>query len=104
MLKQLKQALVDSFVGAIALGWLFAQGLLHFTYIFTAPLASWVMRKEYSGVFSSTANRVGFTLQDSGPELAKSFALLLLACLLLRWLYFKPTQIDIEQSESRPIT
>jgi hypothetical protein len=30
MFKRLKKTLVESYVGAIGLGWLFAQGILHF--------------------------------------------------------------------------
>lgn len=47
MLEQLKRALVESFVGAIALGWVFAQGFIHFSYSFIKPFALWFQRKEY---------------------------------------------------------
>ena len=50
MFKRLKRALVTSFVGTIALGWVFAQVILHFAYIFSAPIAGWLMRREYRGV------------------------------------------------------
>jgi hypothetical protein len=42
MLRRLKRVLVESFVGAIALGYLLAQGLLHFVYIFTSPFSEWL--------------------------------------------------------------
>jgi hypothetical protein len=35
MLELLKKVLVNSFVGAIALGWVFAQDILHFAYVFS---------------------------------------------------------------------
>jgi len=39
---RLKQALIESYVGAIALGYLFAQGILHFVTIFASPVAGWL--------------------------------------------------------------
>ena len=39
MFERLKQSVVESQVGAIALGWLLAQSLVHFASIFTAPVA-----------------------------------------------------------------
>jgi hypothetical protein len=49
MFDRLKQALVESYVGAIVLGYLFAQGILHFVDIFTTPVAGWISRKQYGG-------------------------------------------------------
>jgi hypothetical protein len=90
MLERLKRALVNSFVGAIALGWLFAQGILHFAYVFSAPVAGWLTRREYHGMVVST----GFSLQDALPELVRSVSLLLVGYLLLRWLYYKPIESE----------
>jgi hypothetical protein len=39
MFERLKQSVVESYVGAIALGCLLAQSLVHFASIFTAPVA-----------------------------------------------------------------
>jgi len=89
LLKRLKNALVDSFVGAIALGWLFAQGILHFANIFSTPFADWVTRREYRGL-TDRAMSTNFSFQAGLPELIRSFALLLLGYGLLRWLYFAP--------------
>jgi hypothetical protein len=38
MFERLKQSVVESYIGAIALGWLLAQSLVHFANIFTARL------------------------------------------------------------------
>lgn len=38
MLNRLKRTLVESFVGAIALGYLLAQTILHFVNIFASPV------------------------------------------------------------------
>ena len=90
MLERLKRVLVESFVGAIALGWIFAQGILHFAWVFSAPIAGYVTRREYRGIMERTAAPTGFSLQDALPEVARSCALLLVGYVLLRWLYFKP--------------
>jgi len=100
MVRRLKRALVTSFVGAIALGWLFAQGILHFAYIFSAPIANWLMRREYRGMMEHANSARGFSLQDALPELARSVSLLLLGYFLLRWLYFKPLEPEVTESGS----
>jgi hypothetical protein len=104
MLRRLKRALVTSFVGAIALGWLFAQGILHFAYIFSVPIAGWLMRREYRGVMERADNPTGFSLQDALPELVRSVSLLLVGYFLLRWLYFKPLEQEVTElaSEQSP--
>lgn len=92
MFKRLKQTMVESYVGAIALGWLFAQGVLHFAYIFAAPVAGWASRRTYLslGILGHSTPVQGLLFRDALPELARAFFLLLLWYLLLRWLYFKP--------------
>jgi hypothetical protein len=87
MLEKLKNTLVESFVGVIALGWLFAQGIMHFAYVFTAPLAGWISSREYFAMTARTTSP-GYWFRDSLLELARSFSLLLLGYVLLRWLYF----------------
>ena len=92
MCRRLKDALVTSYVGALALGWLFAQGILHFAYVFSAPVTGWLARREYRAFSRETAAAVPrFTLQDATPELIRSIVLLVIGYLLLRWLYYKPT-------------
>lgn len=102
MLKRLKSALVDSFVGAIALGWLLAQGIMHFAYIFTAPVADWVARREYREFALRSGVSTGFSFEGALPELAKSVSLLLLCYILLRWLYFKPAVPQSVESNAGP--
>ncbi len=97
MFRRLKRALVTSFVGAIALGWLFAQGILHFAYIFSAPIAGWLMQREYRGVMDRANTAIGFSLQDALPELVRSVSLLLVGYFLLRWLYFKPLEQEVTE-------
>ncbi len=92
MVERFKNALVESFVGAIAVGWIFAQGIYHFAFMFVAPVAGWLSRREYRGIMGQTGNVPGFSLQDALPELAKSVCLLLAGYVLLRWLYYKRPQ------------
>ena len=84
-----KQALVSSYVGTVAVGWIFAQGIVHFTYVFSVPISSWIARDEYRGIIAQSTVK-GFMFRDGLPELVRSIALLILGYLLLRWLYFGP--------------
>ena len=92
MLRRLKRVLVESFVGAIALGYLLAQTLLHFANIFATPIAGWISRKKYRGLMPGTSDLPGFSLQDALPELARFIVLALVWYVLVWWLYFKPIQ------------
>jgi hypothetical protein len=94
MLNRLKAALVESFVGAIALGWVFSQGIIHLAFVFIAPVVGWATRKEYRGFAATMGTPVGFTLQDSLPDLLRGAALLVVGCFLLRWLYFRSPEIE----------
>jgi hypothetical protein len=97
MFKRLKRSLVTSYVGAIALGYLFAQGILHFASVFSAPVAAWLMRREYRGVMEHANTGAGFSLRDALPELARSVSLLLVGYFLLRWLYFTPLKQETQE-------
>ena len=97
MLEKLKKTLVNSFIGAIALGWVFAQGILHFAFVFSAPLAGWVTRREYGGI-TDRPIPTGFSLQDALPELVRAISLLLVGYVLLRWLYYRPIQPETTES------
>jgi hypothetical protein len=90
MLERLRNVLVSSFVGAIALGWVFAQGLLHFAYVFSAPVSAWLTRREYHGIMNGVTPI--FSLRDALPEIAKSISLLLIGYTLLRWLYYRSSR------------
>jgi hypothetical protein len=90
MLERLKRALVDSFVGAIALGYLLAQGISHFVNMLASPVAGWVSRKEYGVMVAPNTSLAGLSFRDALPELARFVVLLLIWYVLVRWLYFKP--------------
>lgn len=99
MFKRLKKAMVESYVGAIGLGWLSAQGILHLSFIFTAPLAGLISRTEYGALQRPGTASAGFLFRDAGLELARSLSLLLLGYVLLRWLYFKPMGQKMSEPE-----
>ena len=89
-MRRLKTALVTSFVGAIALGWLFAQALLHFAGIFATPIATSILGREYRDLTGRSTTSMGYFIQGAVPELVKCVVLLLVGYVLLRWLYFTP--------------
>jgi hypothetical protein len=88
MFDRLKRSLVESFIGALALGWLFAWAILDFVSIFSAPITDWVARSEYHTM--QPAVPAGLLLRDSLPYLLSSAVLFLIGYILLRWLYFTP--------------
>jgi hypothetical protein len=90
MFERLRWALVESFVGAIALGYLFAQGVLHFVSIFAAPVQGWVTGNELRRMMPGTIASPGFPLRNALPELMEFLVLLLVWYVLMRWLYFNP--------------
>src|SRR6266699_3883022 len=91
MFKRLKKALVESFVGVVALGYLLAQSILHFVNIFTTPIASWMMRNEY-GEFAPRSMTKAFSFKDVLPEMLTFVLLTLIWYVSIRWLYFKPLE------------
>jgi hypothetical protein len=92
MLDRMKRVVVESYVGAIALGYLLAQVIMHLVGIFASPVAAWLGRKEVREFVPNHAPVTGFSLQDALPELIRFSLLLLLWYVLLRWLYFNPLQ------------
>lgn len=94
MLNRLKSALVDSYVGAVALGYMLAQLVLHLVNVFANPVASWITRAEYKDVLTHGAPMVGFTLRDGLPELIRFVLLLVVWFVLVRWLYITPRKQD----------
>ena len=90
MLDRLNSALVDSYVGAVALGYLLAQCVLHFANVFANPVAGWITRGEYKDVVTHGMPMVGFTFKDGLPELVRFVLLLAVWFVLVRWLYLTP--------------
>jgi hypothetical protein len=85
MFNRLKTVLVETFIGVIALGYLFAEAILYFVNIFTTSLAVWVGRNS-PHPFASGTGPLATVLRP-----ASAFVVLLLVWyVLLRWLYFTP--------------
>jgi hypothetical protein len=101
MLDRLKRTLVESYVGAIALGWLLATAVLDFVSIFTAPIQVWVSGNEYRAL-SHNNGPVGLHLQDALPAIVKTFLVLLIWYFLFRWLYLKPVRAVLSEPASNP--
>ena len=98
MFDRLKRTLVESFVGAIALGYLFAQAALNFVNVFRAPVAGWVRQRE----FPSTTAAARFSPQSALPQLVSFVVLLLFWYVLLRWLYFTPPKRATSEPAPNP--
>jgi hypothetical protein len=101
MFRRFKSALVKSFVGAVGLGWIFAEGISRFASIFSAPISRWLARREYSELVNH--GQAAFSPQDALPELTQAFVLLLIGYLLLRWLYYKPLENESANLKLEPI-
>ena len=91
-MRRLKRASVESFVGAVALGYLLAEGIMSLVSIFTAPLSSWIARKDYGSVSHISSE---FSFSYAWPQAARAIGLLVLFYILLRWLYFTPVETPV---------
>ena len=99
MLEQLKRTLVESLIGAIALGYLLAIDILSFVNVFVSPAEAWITRSELPDLMGHTQASAGFPFRDALPELASFLLLSLVWYLLFRWLYLKP----FKKENSEPV-
>jgi hypothetical protein len=90
MFRKLRKILVESFVGAIALGWMLADIVSHLINTFAAPVAAWIGRTEYRHIITAPDVPKGFLIQDALPELIRFVVLFVVWYALVRWLYYKP--------------
>ena len=88
MLEQVKSALVDSFVGAIAVGLLLFSGISQMLGAVINPITVWLLQRQYPENYPAGLPRPMPTLGSMLPELIRAALLLLIAYALLRWLYF----------------
>jgi hypothetical protein len=104
MLDRLKIALVDSFAGAIAIGFLFAEGIQRVAYIFSEPVTQWLLQRFREQQFSRNvfAYQGGprFPFEMAIPQLFTALFLLGASYVLLRWLYFPPTEKQDQDRET----
>ncbi len=100
MLNPLKKALVESYVGAVALGYLLAQIVLQFVGIFGAPISGWATRTDLKQMMPSAAAATGFSYRDGLPYLVRFVVLVVVWLILVRWLYYK--SVEPKQEVSKP--
>ena len=100
MLERLKKGLVESFVGAIGLGWLLADIVQHFANIFASPLAGWITRGEFPEISIRGSMTRGFLLRVSLPELVRTVLLAVIWYALLYWLYIRSQKDPVPEGES----
>lgn len=102
MFERLKRALVESYVGAIALGYALAQCIFHFVNMFSSPVGGWLARNAYPEIMPRGTGLPDFLLKYGLPEFVSFFLLLLVWYFLLRWLYFTPPQKETSDSVPNP--
>lgn len=101
MFKRLKRLLVQSYIGAIALGILLADAIVAFTNIFVAPLVVWTVDSGFGGISRGSRSSRGLPLEQSLAPLARFFVLILIWYFLLRWLYSEPLEGSAEAQPSK---
>lgn len=105
MIRQLRRALVESYVGAVALGYLLALDIVRFVSIFTTPVAEWASRRDLRNVLPQSVGFEAFPFRSALPQLIAFLVLLVLWYVLFRWLYFKPFQEAATVApEAKPIS
>lgn len=93
MLKRIKRALVDSYIGAIGLGYLLAEVILYFISIFSSPVASWITQRQTAEFMKQPPTAINLPLLRALPPAIDFVLLLVLWYVLLRWLYLgKPAK------------
>jgi large-conductance mechanosensitive channel len=92
MLERIKKALVESFVGVIVVGSLFASGILSFVGGITTPFATWLTEwiQQAKGSVLLQTPPPQFPFLAFVREWITAVLILLVAFLLLRWLYIEP--------------
>lgn len=97
MFRRLKTALVDSFVGAIALGYLLAEALENLGFAVVAPLKHRMEQKELYWLSPTSVVPPSLSFRPALVPLIEGIIYLLLALVLLRWLYY-----DAPKNENSP--
>jgi hypothetical protein len=100
VLSRLKLALVESYVGAIALGYLMAEGIISFGGIFAAPVGTWISRNEFPGLAPSGTLAPFSAFESALPYLIRFVVYLVVWYALLRWLYFTPLQREASEASA----
>jgi hypothetical protein len=99
MLERLKTALVDSLVGAIVVGMLFAQGFAGLARITVSPFTVWLQQHVNPESYDPAVDQRALLIQTMLPQLLISVFTLLIGYVLLRWLYYLDP-LDVNEEES----
>jgi len=103
MLSRLKAALVNSYIGAIATGWLLADGLYGVAGLITKPFELWYTIHYYRELLpTEPLPSARLALESALNGLIGGVVRLLLAFLLIRWLYWERPQSRAETPEDAP--
>lgn len=90
MIERLKRALRESYIGAIALGWVLAQAIMQFVNALASPLALRLIGQR------------GTSLELVLPGLVQVLLVLVIWYWLVRWLYFRPSGANTASSKITP--
>ncbi len=104
MLDRLKRAIVESYIGAVALGSMLASCIYSFVGVFADPVGNWLGQKEALRYSQNSIGPAEISFQYSLPSLIRSALIFAIWYALVRWLYFTPPKKatgDLPQSEMR---
>jgi len=96
MIKRLKRALTESYIGAIALGWLLAQDIMQLVNALATPLGDWATRREYPKMAEIAGGVVGSSFELALPGVVRFLLILVIWYTLVQWLYLGP--VDAKSS------
>lgn len=100
MFNRVKRALIESYIGAIALGYLLAECVLHLAGTFAEPLTEWASQRRMQYLMPNTVTeKPVFSLAGADAEFVRFLVLLLVWYLLLRWLYLSK-KVDLPPAHS----
>lgn len=104
MFDRLKKALIDSYVGAIAIGWMIAQAAVQIASALATPILTSFRRNVASEVFGIRPSQEPIQWILVYPGLISAAILLALSYGLLKWLYFaEPTPMEEEPEASEHV-
>lgn len=102
MRERAKRALVESYIGAIALGYVLAEAIFAFANIFASPVENWVEQVDYQRLTRVQFPSAHLQFHEAWPPLLRCILYLLLGYALFRWLYFEPVASNRVEPTTTP--
>jgi len=104
MFESLKRVVVESYIGAVALGSMLSSCIYSFVGIFADPVGNWLSQKEVVRFSPNSIGSAGISFQYSLPSLIRSLVTFAIWYVLVRWLYFTPPRQATREtaSDQRP--